>query len=173
MDKDYSQQIREYILKKIFESKEKDTKFETPEFVSTSTIGHSDIINQVNNIGSTINDNVKDSSDSIHKKLDKISEQTASKKDENMPKDISINDYILLKEDIREIKTSINWLKWLVPIFVTIGIFISGLIVNSIKENSNTQFKMLEQKLDTIKETNSMQIQRDVAIEIKNQTNNK
>ena len=88
------------------------------------------------------------------------------KKEDIMEKNISIDEYVSLKSDIREIKTSINWIKWLIPVFITIGVFISGLIVNSIKESNNTQYQMLDKKLDTIKELNSMQIQRDIAIEI-------
>jgi hypothetical protein len=92
-----------------------------------------------------------------------------SEKEVIMSKQISIDEYVELKSDIREIKTSLNWIKWIIPLFITIGIFISGLIVNSIKENTSIQFKLLDRKLDNIQQLNSMQIQRDVAIEYKNQ----
>lgn len=89
--------------------------------------------------------------------------------DSIMPEQISVKEYVELKSDIAEIKTSLNWLKWIIPLFITVSIFVSGIIVNSIKESSTAQFKLLDAKLDTIQKLNSMQIQRDVAIEIKNQ----
>lgn len=90
-------------------------------------------------------------------------------KGNNMDKQISVDEYIAIKGDIREIKTSLEWIKWVIPLFITISIFVSGIIVNSIKDSNTKQFEMLDKKLDTIQELNSMQIQRDVAIELKKQ----
>lgn len=166
--------LREALLR---EFQKRNQKFQRTESTPTSNIGPADIINQVNNIGITLDKGIHGTAETTHKKLDKIIEQTAGDdnkgEEETMAKTITISEYVTLKEDISEIKTSINWLKWLVPIFVTIGIFISGIIVNSIKETNAAQYQMLEKKLDTMKELNSMQIQRDVAIEIKNQVTHK
>ena len=57
------------------------------------------------------------------------------------------DEYVTLKEEISELKTSINRLKWFAIIFMAIGIFISGVIVNSIKETSAMQHQMLGQKI--------------------------
>lgn len=173
-ERNFEALVRDALLRAI---QKRSQQFQRTENTPTFNISPADIINQVNNIGMTLDKDIQGTAETTHKKLDKILEQTAGD-DENaeediMSKQISINEYVTLKEDISEIKTSINWLKWLVPIFVTIGIFISGLIVNSIKEANTTQYQMIEKKLDAMKELNSMQIQRDVAIEIKNQTTHK
>ena len=60
---------------------------------------------------------------------------------------VLLDEYVTLKEEISEIKTSINRLKWFAIIFMAIGIFISGVIVNSIKETSAMQHQMLGQKI--------------------------
>ena len=60
---------------------------------------------------------------------------------------VLLDEYVTLKEEISEIKTSINRLKWFAIIFMAIGIFISGVIVNSIKEASAMQHQMLGQKI--------------------------
>ena len=86
-----------------------------------------------------------------------------------MNKQISIDEYIAIKGDIREIKTSLEWIKWVIPLLITISIFVSGIIVSSIKDHNTHQFEMLDKKLGNIQEINSMQIQRDVAIELKKQ----
>lgn len=166
--------LRNALLSKL---EKRNTQFQRTESTPTSNIALSDIINQLNNIGTTLKNGIFGTAETTHNKLNQILEQTAGDDDkgeeEIMSKQITISEYVTLKEDISEIKTSINWLKWLVPIFVTIGIFISSFIVNSIKETNAAQYQMLEKKLDTMKELNSMQIQRDVAIEIKNQTTHK
>lgn len=59
---------------------------------------------------------------------------------------VLLDEYVTLKEEISELKTSINRLKWFAIIFMAIGIFISGVIVNSIKETSAMQHQMLGQK---------------------------
>lgn len=173
-EKDLDSILREAFLQQFSEKKR---TFQRTETTPTSNIGTKDIINQINNIGMTLDNDIHGTAETTHEKLDKIIEQTAENDqmsgEEIMQKQISINEYVTLKEDISEIKTSINWLKWLVPIFITIGIFISGIIVNSIKEANTSQYQMLEKKLDTIQKLNSMQIERDVAIEIKNQQTKK
>lgn len=58
-----------------------------------------------------------------------------------------INKHVTLKEDINEIKTSINRLKWFVLILIIIGTFILSASVNSIKETSTAQYQMFEQKI--------------------------
>lgn len=60
---------------------------------------------------------------------------------------VLLDEYVTLKEEISELKTSINRLKWFAIIFMAIGIFISGVIVNSIKETSAMQHQMLGQKI--------------------------
>ena len=60
---------------------------------------------------------------------------------------VLLDEYVTLKEEISELKTSINRLKWFAIIFMAIGIFISGVIVNSIKETSAMQQHMLGQKI--------------------------
>ena len=60
---------------------------------------------------------------------------------------VLLDEYVTLKEEISEIKTSINRLKWFAIIFMAIGIFISGVIVNSIKEASAMQHQMFGQKI--------------------------
>ena len=60
---------------------------------------------------------------------------------------VLLDEYVTLKEEISEIKTSINRLKWFAIIFMAAGIFISGVIVNSIKETSAVQHQMLGQKI--------------------------
>ena len=60
---------------------------------------------------------------------------------------VLLDEYVTLKEEISELKTSINRLKWFAIIFMAIGIFISGVIVNSIKEASAMQHQMLGQKI--------------------------
>ncbi len=60
---------------------------------------------------------------------------------------VLLDEYVTLQEEISEIKTSINRLKWFAIIFMAIGIFISGVIVNSIKETSVMQHQMLGQKI--------------------------
>ena len=150
-------------------------KYEQLDSMPTANVGHADIINQMNNIGQTLDYKLNSSSEVTHEKLDKIIEQTSSSTesidagDNDMQKNISVNEYVEIKSDIREIKTSLNWIKWIIPLFITIGIFITGIIVNSIKEDSSMKYQMLDKKLDKIQELNSMQIQRDVAIEVKNQ----
>lgn len=60
---------------------------------------------------------------------------------------VLLDEYVTLKEEISELKTSINRLKWFAIIFMAIGIFISGVIVNSIKEASAMQHQMFGQKI--------------------------
>ena len=60
---------------------------------------------------------------------------------------VLLDEYVTLKEEISEIKTSINRLKWFAIIFMAIGIFISGVIVNSIKETSAMQHQVPGQKI--------------------------
>ena len=60
---------------------------------------------------------------------------------------VLLDEYVTLKEEISELKTSINRLKWFAIIFMAIGIFISGVIVNSIKETSAMQHQMFGQKI--------------------------
>ena len=60
---------------------------------------------------------------------------------------VLLDEYVTLKEEISELKTSINRLKWFAIIFMAIGIFISGVLVNSIKEASAMQHQMLGQKI--------------------------
>ena len=60
---------------------------------------------------------------------------------------VLLDEYVTLKEEISELKTSINRLKWFAIIFMAIGIFISSVIVNSIKETSAMQHQMLGQKI--------------------------
>ena len=92
----------------------------------------------------------------------------SSKNMNNETNNISIESYIALKEDIKEIKTNLSWMKWLIPILITVGIFVTNHNGDSIKDNMNTQIKMLENKIDSIQSINSMQIQRDVAKEFLN-----
>ena len=56
----------------------------------------------------------------------------------------------LLKEDINEIKINVNKLKRSVFISIAIGIFISGVIVNSIRETNEIQYQMFEQKINEV-----------------------
>ena len=60
---------------------------------------------------------------------------------------VLLDEYVTLKEEISELKTSINRLKWFAIIFMATRIFISGVIVNSIKETSAMQHQMLGQKI--------------------------
>ena len=71
-----------------------------------------------------------------------------------MKDDNIINKRVTLKEDISKIKTIINWLKWSVLISIAIGIFISGVIVNSIKETNAAQYQMFEQKINEVANDN-------------------
>lgn len=60
----------------------------------------------------------------------------------------------LLKEDINEIKTNVNKLRWSVFISIAIGIFISGVIVNLIRETNEVQYQMFEQKINEVTNDN-------------------
>ena len=60
----------------------------------------------------------------------------------------------LLKEDINEIKTSIDRLKWFVLILIVIGTLISSAIVNSIRETNEVQYQMFERKINEVTNDN-------------------
>lgn len=60
---------------------------------------------------------------------------------------ITVGEYITLAKDINEIKIGISWMKWVIPLLVTIGIFVSGNIVNSIKETNASNMQSIEKSI--------------------------
>lgn len=79
---------------------------------------------------------------------------------------ISIENYIQIKEDIREIKTSIAWIKWIIPVFITMSTFFIGFAINTNNDSIKLQFDSLNQKLEMHKEIIQTQIQKEVAQEM-------
>lgn len=60
---------------------------------------------------------------------------------------VLLDEYVTLKNEISELKTSINRLKWFALILIIIGTFILSASVNSIKETNITQHHIFGQKL--------------------------
>lgn len=98
----------------------------------------------------------------INRKNDKMDDKKNMKSDGF---NLNQETYITMREDIREIKTSLKWIMWIIPILVTIAVFVLGLFINFSNANVSTQIKVLETKIDALQQNNSMQIQRDVAQE--------
>ncbi len=164
MEKEYS--ILKAYYDKVLASSKGQEQFIHTEDVPTAPISMKDVIHQINNIGNNIDNKIE----GLHEKSDTIIEQTqineeSMKSEEKMDKTFIMDDYVALKEDIREIKTSINWMKWVIPVLITISIFVFNNIVMSIKDSNSTQYQMLDKKLDSIKETSSLKIERDIAQE--------
>lgn len=97
-----------------------------------------------------------------------------------MTNNIQINDLV---NDVKDLKAQNEVLKeqnvttrWVIGILVTIFGIVTPLLFNAFSSNVNAKFdsinteiKAINQRLDYQEKLNSIQIQRDVAIEIKNQ----
>lgn len=140
----------------------------------TAPITNENLSEQLNNIGQTINSNIEQVKENQANNVNHLEEKMSQNKSnmEMNQASLSISEYVSIKENITAIKTSIDWMKWIIPLFITIGIFVSGIITNSIKDSNKSQYEKLEQKLDNIQKINSMQIQRDVSQEFLKQKNN-
>ena len=60
---------------------------------------------------------------------------------------VLLDEYVTLKNEISELKTSINRIKWFALILIIIGTFILSASVNSIKETNIAQHHIFGQKL--------------------------
>lgn len=177
-------------------AKKEKSEFEKPEDVLTSNIGHGDIINQINNVGHNINDKVDGSSGVTHQKLDEIVKLLQASKGKDATNEFQnnlINYYGLLNE-IKDIKTenkiisnnltnakTENALRYEnfekqnnnIKSTITLIVSVFSIIITVLFAVINLTIGSINKNIDSLEKNNSMQIQRDVAIEIKNQQNRK
>lgn len=174
-----------------------EKKFKEVENLPTSNITHSALMHQMTNIGLTLDENLQTVSDTTHKKLDQILQQTKKSDINNLEEDnemssnrdnTDINNLILneirdlraenkiISNNLEHVKTE-NALRYEnlekqnnnVKNTVTILISVFGLIISVFFAVLNITVNSINNNIDSLEKNNSMQIQRDVAVEIKNQ----
>ncbi len=69
-------------------------------------------------------------------------------KDDNII--VFLNEYVTLKEDINEVKTNIDRLKWSALILIIIWIFILGIIADSRRKINIVQPQAFEQEVTEV-----------------------